>query len=141
MVLGGIRTKNKNPSIKETKARTAAKMALIPSSSKASALSKKHQPIQTASPGESDSEINDIQSILQDSAASPALLRQFEKMLNKALRQTSEHITKSLKKEIRELGSHTEALETRVDEIEITTQEYMYELDNLKEENIALQQN
>lgn len=60
-------------------------------------------------------------------------------MHHKALRQTSDHITNSLTKEIRELGNRTEALEFRVDEIENSAQDYMVELENLKEENLTLQ--
>lgn len=40
-------------------------------------------------------------------------------MLQKALKQTSEQITSNLTKEIRELGTHTAALELKVDEIEL----------------------
>lgn len=47
----------------------------------------------------------------------------------KHLKLTSEHITASLTKEMRELGNHTAALELRVDEIENSVQA---EMENLR---------
>lgn len=60
-------------------------------------------------------------------------------MLQKALKQTPEHITSSLTKEIRELENRTAALEHRVDEIEKSAQDYMTEIKHLIEENLTLQ--
>lgn len=57
-------------------------------------------------------------------------------MLQKALRQTSDHITESLTREICELGQRTSDLENRVDDIEMNVQSHVSELENLKEENI-----
>lgn len=51
-------------------------------------------------------------------------------MLQKALKQTSEHITSSFTKEIREIGVRTAALEIRVDELEISAQNNMSEIEN-----------
>lgn len=138
MVLLGTRTKNISASIKEAQVRAAAKMVPVPSSSNASASPHKQKLIPPDSPGESDSELSFTQGSSQDSPAPSALLGQFEKMLHKALRQTVEHITNSLTKEIRELGNRTEVLELRVDEMENSAQDYMAELENLKEENVIL---
>lgn len=60
-------------------------------------------------------------------------------MLQKALKQTSDHITDKLTKEIREVGQRTADLELRVDEIDNFTQNYMSEMKVLKEENLTLQ--
>lgn len=50
------------------------------------------------------------------------LFKQFEQMLHKVLKQTSDHITDKLTHEIRELGQRTAYLEVRVDELETHTQ-------------------
>lgn len=57
-------------------------------------------------------------------------------MLNKALKQTSDHITGRLSREIRELGNHTEALEQRTDELEIGLENHTEETEALRNENI-----
>lgn len=67
------------------------------------------------------------------------MFKQFEQMLQKANKQTSDHITDKLTSEIRELCQRTAELEVRVDELENYTQDYMAEIENLKEENLALQ--
>lgn len=89
--------------------------------------------------GESDTEILFSQGSSQDFSAPPALMKPFERMLNKALKQTSEHITNSLTKEIREIGNRAAALELKMDEIENTAQDFMTESENIKEENSILQ--
>lgn len=109
------------------------------SSSFTSAHSHKLKTHQPDSVGESDTEIIISQDISQDSLTPPALLKQFEQMLHKALKQTSEHITNSLTKEIRELGNRTATLELKVENMENTVQDFMTEIDNLKEENLTLQ--
>ena len=60
-------------------------------------------------------------------------------MLQKTLKQTSDHITNSLTKEIRELGTRIANLETRIEDIENFTQDQNTEIENLKEENLVLQ--
>lgn len=80
------------------------------------------------SPGESDTEIILSQKSSQESSASPDLIKQVERILQKALKQTSEHIASNLTKEIKELGNCTTALEHRVDEIENSSQDFMTEL-------------
>lgn len=67
------------------------------------------------------------------------MFKQFERMLQKALKQTSDHITDKLTHEIRELGQRTAELEVRVDDLENHTQDYLAEFENLKEENAVLQ--
>lgn len=56
-------------------------------------------------------------------------------MLQKALKQMSDHITDSLTQEIRELGQRTADLELRVDELENYAQAYIVKIENLKEED------
>lgn len=114
-------------------------MVPAPSSYTASVRSHKHKISQPDSPAESEGEETLSQDATQNSSAAPALLNQFERMLHKALKQTSEQITNSLSKEIRELGNRTATLELKVDETENTTQEHMAEMDTLKEENVMLQ--
>lgn len=63
----------------------------------------------------------------------------FEVMLQKALKQTSDHITDKLTKEIKEIGQRTAELELRVDDIDCQTQYCTSELTALKEENTLLQ--
>lgn len=67
------------------------------------------------------------------------MFKLFERMLQKALKQTSDHITEKLTHEIRELGQWTAELEVKVDNLENHTQDYMAELENLKEEKTVLQ--
>ena len=91
-----------------------------------------------------DSEEEDVaqdgtSQITQGTAVPNSIMRQFEKMLHKALQNTSDQITTKLTKEIRELGNRTDALESKVDEIEIFTQDCISEIENLKEENLTLQ--
>lgn len=139
MVLGGNRGRNKNHLTKSSQALTATKAAPVTSQDTASGRSHRQKMSQQDSPFESDTEQILSQTSPQASSASPVILLQFEKMLHKALKQTSDQITKSLTKEIRELGNRTAALEIKMDEIEITTQENITELEQLKEENLILQ--
>lgn len=112
MVLGGNRGKNKIHLMKVTQTRTAAKAAPAPSSSyTASVHSHRQKQMQPDSPAESENELIPSQDYSQISTISPTLLQQFERMLHKALNQTSEQITNSLTKEIRELGNRTTTLE------------------------------
>lgn len=80
-----------------------------------------------------------LQSIVQTNAASPALLTyltQIDKILYKALKQTSENITGCLTRKIQNLSHHTAELEMRFDELEKHTQDYMAE--NLRGRYYAL---
>lgn len=101
---------------------------------------KSKQP-KAISSGDSDSEpdSNMLHSSQQNSDIPSNILKQFEKMLHKALQQTSEQITSNLTREIRELGRRTEALEMKMEDIENSTQDAFSEIDILKEENIILQ--
>lgn len=129
MVLGGNHNKFK---ISTKEPQDAAKVALTPASHGTSARPhiQKQKLLQTESPGESDIELFPSQNSPHESAASPVPLKQFECMLQKALKQTSEHITSSFTKEIREIGARTAALEIRVDELEISAQNNMSEIEN-----------
>lgn len=73
------------------------------------------------SQGQSDTEVTVSQNSHHGAVAPPALLKQIEHMLNKALKQTLDHITDSLTREIRELGNRTAELEIRVDQLENTS--------------------
>lgn len=66
-------------------------------------------------------------------------LEQIELLLQKSLKVTSDYITTSLTKEIRDLGKRTSALELRADVLEKCTADFSSEIDNLKEENLTLQ--
>lgn len=145
MVLGGGRSKLKNPLTSQGKA--AVKMALPPSSYTASVRSHRHkmtQPdrhkmTQPDSPADSESELFTSQDTSQNLQIAPAILKQFEHMLHKALKQTSEQITTNLTREIRELGNRTAALELKMDDLENATQEHNTAMENLREENLMLQ--
>lgn len=65
-------------------------------------------------------------------------LKLMETMLQKALKTTSDQITNRLTHEIRELGQCTADLETRVDDMELTTGEQAQEQSALREENAML---
>lgn len=141
MVLGGSRHKMKTSS-KVTQVRAAAKMAPSTShstSERSNTQTQKETLLHAESSGESDIEQFPSQNSPHELVASPVPLKQFERMLQRALKQTSEHITSSLTKEIREIGARTAALEIRVDEVEISAQNNMSEIENLKEENVILQ--
>ena len=103
-------------------------------------MAKQKKPTISLRDSDSDSEnyIDISQAALQDTAVPSGLLKQFEKMLHKALKHTSEQITSNLTKEIIELRHRTETLEFKVEEIEVFTQECLTELDSLKEESMAL---
>lgn len=138
MVLTGHRGKNKSKPIKEALARASSKMA-------AKALAAQH----AASPAGSDradSEEDEDTHLAysgsptpsQPGMSQPDFLKHMEKMLNKALKVTSDQITNRLSREIRELGQRTADLETRVDDIELTLQEHAQEQAALREENMTL---
>ena len=148
-MLGGARSKNKTSSISGAQ-QTASTAKKAPGSTdkitsgkgmKRATLSAKLMAAQ-CNLG-TDSEEEEVEDILsankQDSTIPSALLKQFERMLHKALKITSDQITASLTKEIREIGNRTEVLEPKLDETETYTQECMTELDMLKEENEILQ--
>lgn len=66
-------------------------------------------------------------------------LEQIEQLFQISLKATSDYITTSLTREIRELGQRTSALEIRVDNLEKYTTNFSPEIDNIKEENVILQ--
>lgn len=94
---------------------------------------------QTDSPADSESALFTSQDTSQNLQIAPAILKQFEHMLHKALKQTSEQITTNLTREIRELGNRTAALELKMDDLENATQEHNTAMENLREENPILQ--
>ena len=156
MVLGGgARNKTKtspNSAAQHTKG-SAKKVANTSATSATSEVrtagkgkritTKLMKPAISLSPLSSDREHEELSDTSQAAASSTAvpseLIQQFERMLKKALKRTSDQITSSLTKEIRDLGSRTETLETKMEELEIYTQDYQSELETLKEENMALQ--
>lgn len=101
---------------------TSSGFFLFSSSSNSTVHSHKQLPLLTQ-PGyqdETDTELPLSTNAAAEQSTHPALLKQIERMLHKASKQTSEHITNSLTKEIRELGTCTAALD------------YMTELENIK---------
>ena len=152
MVLGGARNKAKpNPCSSAQQAKGASKKAGITSATSENLLTgkdkrriiKQMKPAILPGAQSTDSEDEDLldtsQAAVQSAAVPSELLQQFERMLNKALKRTSDQITSNLTKEIRDLGSRTETLESKVEEIEIITQDCQSEIDTLKEENLTLQ--
>lgn len=109
MVLMGHRGKSKQKPIKEALACASSKMA-----AKARALAE----LSASSPARSDvpdsEEETDIQENLGGSPSIPhtgmlqtAFMKLMETMLHKALKATSDQITNSLTREIREIGQRT----------------------------------
>lgn len=141
MVLGGARNKTKQTPNNGTQAQNTTKKAPVSSATFTSQKRNKPKMLQHISPGNSDSEseLTLPHTSFQEPVVPSNILKQFEKMLHKALRQTSEQITNNLTKEIRELGQRTASLELKVEDIESTTQDCVSELEILKEENITLQ--
>ena len=149
MVLGGARNKNKNSTGSGAQlTKSAAKKAPVSSEKITSEkgtkrVTKPAKLMASHSAFNSESEEEEVkersQAISQGSAVPSELMKQFERMLHKALKNTSDQITASLTKEIREIGYRTEALETKVEEIEMYTQDCLSEIDSLKEENATLQ--
>lgn len=136
MLNGGARpkTKLKIRIGKDILVKTVSKMA--PSSpSGMSQTAKQAQPLQLVY-GESETDFNAAPSVLP---ADSNVIKQFKKMLQKALKQTSDHITESLTKEICELGQRTTDLEGRMDDLEINAESCVNELEILKEEKLTLQ--
>ena len=154
MVLGGARNKGKsNPNSTAQQMKGSVKKAQFSSATSATSesntegkgkqrLLKGMKSAASLRNMDTDSEEEDLSNTPQIATLSKTvpseLLSQFEKMLNKALKRTSEQITTSLTKEIRDLGCRTETLEAKMDEIEIYTQDCQSELDALKEENLVL---
>lgn len=142
-MLGEARNKTKSKSLGGTQARVSSKMAQMTSESASStsahSTKQKLKLIQPISSGDSDSELTISHTPSQESTSPQSILNQFEKMLHKALKQTSEQISNNLTKEIRDMGPRTAALELKVEEMENSAQDYMSEIDLLKEENFMLQ--
>lgn len=117
------------------------KMALTPAPSETSHMANRALKANIQSPVLSS--INDFElenvDTSQDEMAPPTTLKQIDKMFKKSLKYTSDYITTSLTKEIRDLGQRMSALEIRVDDVENCTLNYSTEIDNLKEENTILQ--
>lgn len=137
MVLKGTKSKIKSGSIKETPARQLSKMAAAVTSQPSTSHTAKPLKLNTNTidfSGESDTDIGDSQTALQTD-----LFKKFERILQKALKQTSDHITDKLTREIRDLGQRTAELEIRMDDLESQTQQHESEFMNLKEENAVLQ--
>ena len=138
MVLRGPKLKIKAGNHKETPARPFSSKMGPPNTSRSSAqrttTSLPHSLKAQHCGGETDSEEEYSQATIQS-----GILKQFEKMLQKALKQTSDDITDKLTKEIREIGQRTAKFEVRVDELKTYTQQHMEELEYIKEEKLILQ--
>lgn len=138
MVLRGQKSTFKKGISKEKIHRLTSEMAASSSPSQRSSSHRTqplpHSKITQASKGESVCDQNVSQITTQ-----PDMFKQFEYMLQKALKQTSDHITDMLTREIRELGQRTADLELRMDEIDTRTHNSMTEIMSLKEENLTLQ--
>lgn len=136
MVLGGSKAKFHSKNIKDALTRPP-KMAPAPSSPHGTSRSAK-QPLHPLpsqfSNCESDLDTGSTQIVIHS-----GMFKQFEQMLQKALKQNSDHITDKLTHEIRELGQRTAELEVRVNDLENHTQDYIAEFENLKEENSVLE--
>lgn len=71
----------------------------------------------------------------QPATAQQDLLKLFERMLQRTLKQTSDQITEHLCREISKLGQRTSNLEQRVDDFEAFLSNHTDELEALREEN------
>lgn len=89
--------------------------------------------------GETEYELNVSPITLHNNQIGSDLLSQFERVLHKALQNTSDTITDKLTQEICEVGRPTSILEQRVDEFDITTTAHTEELESLKEDYSTLQ--
>ena len=138
MAQGGRSVKIKNSLVKASKGKAVTKMAPPPSSVTASMRSHRQSLTQPVSPDDSDCDLFTSQDSPQTPQVAPAILKQFEHMLHKALKQTSDQITSNLTREIRELGKRTAALEVKADDFENISLEHTMEIENLKEENLLL---
>lgn len=101
--------------------------------------SQKQRQRQHPDEGESDAELLASPLSSQHSFMQPDILQQFERMLHRALKQTSDQITECLSKEIRELGQCTSDLEQKVDELVTHLSNHTDELKAIGEENQTLQ--
>lgn len=131
----GSKTKFKPSTLKSAVSRLAADMAASPSTSQHSSAHKEKLSRKKVQPSASESFLNDFD---QPAEIQSDIFQKFEFMLQKALKQTSDHITDKLTREIRELGQRTSELEQRMDDIDNYTEHYGSELATLKEENTAL---
>lgn len=88
---------------------------------------------------ESDYDFGISPSSLQNTSPGSDLLSQFERVLHKALQNTSDAITNKLTREICEVGRSISILEQRVDEFDVTASNQAEELEFLTEEYSSLQ--
>lgn len=137
MVLRGTKSKFKTAIKKDKAQRPSSKMAAAVSSQSHSP--HKAKPLKLTANTTEATEDSDSDSGDSQMESHSVLFEKFEHILQKALKQTSDHITDKLTREIRELGFRTADLEIRMDDIESQSQHFTSEFKNLKEENVILQ--
>ena len=96
------------------------------------------KPVALHPDGETDYDFGLTPLTLRGDTLQPDLLQQFERMLTRALKNTSDAITDRLTREIREVGHRTTLLEQRTEELELTAGNHSEDLEALREENSSL---
>lgn len=129
------KVKLKPQKAQEALTKTAAKMA----ASASPYTARSHSQLQLRSPsslskGELLSDLGVTPTDIQNAINSSDLLNQFERILHRALQNTSDNITDKLTREIREVGRRTTILEQRMDEVDVITSNQTEELESLKDE-------
>lgn len=137
MVYNVSKQKSNTKTIHNALVRTSSNMTSAPSSRPAATRSPKHSRL--AAEVESDTDCRLTRLALQLESSQPDLLRQFEQMLTKALKHTSETITGKLTREIRDVERRTAELEQRADDLVNLAGNHSEELESLHEENLTLQ--
>lgn len=107
----------------------STKMALAAPSQFRTPWHAKQLQLIPAADDESDTDLGITSLAPYSDSTPPDLLRQFERMLTKALKQTSGHRTDKLSQEIRELGQRTAEFEQRVGHLDILNHNHTDELD------------
>lgn len=128
MVYGSSKQNITLKTIRDVLLRASSKMAPTASSHQGHGG---HTWLEASNEGESDAEFRVTPLALQFDNSQPDLLINFEQLLTKALKHTSDN-------EIGDLGRCTSQREQRADEVEILTRNHSEKLEALHEENLTL---
>lgn len=140
-MFSGKKTKLKQPAGKEKLTRNAPNMTAAQSSRSALPQRQSQRGNSTyfsSQLADSDLDYGLTPISLQNIPNNSDILSQFERVLQKALQNTSDTITEKLTREIREVGRRTSILEHKMEDINDITNTHTDELEALKEENFTL---